>query len=220
MTQDRKDPSQDSLPATGQPSGEQVSIPSDSEEMDVFIADEVWAFADYAARRRLGELQSQASVSEKWLGLADYELEQHKGRITELQSDLEELKKGGGDIAEIQAKRQELRLTKQELEREKHGLQWAQAEHQELFERANKFALEENAKQIAEEFGIKPDTLMDQPTPEAMRTLAQKLAEVAQSSARATAHKPDSGTGGVPADWRSLTPEQKILKGIEASKKK
>jgi DNA-binding protein YbaB len=221
MVQDKNGEAQDSLLETGQPSGDTTPDSSGDKVVNVWTDEDMFVFADMASRTRLSEKDKSLNQSQRWLDLANHKFQETQATISSLQEELAEAKQSENpDLVDIDKIKGQLKRERVVLEQEKAALGWSQLEHAEFLEKAEKQALAETARQIAEEYGVKVEDLADQLTPEAMRSLAKKLSEAVTSARASDRRKPDSGLGLTGIDLRAMSAEDKIRYAIEHPRKK
>ncbi|MFA5432655.1 MAG: hypothetical protein WC319_07275 [Candidatus Paceibacterota bacterium] len=180
------------------------------EQLDKQVSDALAA----AGRTATALQEKEASLAQKEAELADKERQAALAEEEAVKNDPSKL----NVLRERRAlKEQQAALAKQkaEIERERKRLEADQGE-------VAKIKLERKAAELAEQYGVSKEVLMLMPTAEAMDAVAPKLPKATpDGSNQNQSFKPFSGkTQGQGNDLSKLSPEQKIMYGLEHPAKK
>jgi hypothetical protein len=163
----------------------------------LFTQEEADKYAEDHANKKHGKLRSQNAGMEKWLNLFAIEHPKAQARVQELEDLMNkyeaEGEKKNPDLAEINRMKREIKAKEKELVKREEALRFSMAEHGEGLKKMKAQETKDKAAEIADEFGIPIDDLMDlEPTSEEqMRAFAEKLG----AAKKASGSKPgDSGS--------------------------
>ena len=219
----------DGLPEQGLPSEVQTPEPSaePAAEVKLYTEAEVAWLAEAYASKRHSALDKRIKEQERWVNagtLAGQELEQTRSQTSELQKKLDDslarIAEGNTEAIDAIALQASLRATQADLARREQTLNWRELESQEMFERANGVYALAAFNEVAGEFNIGVNDLLAlQPkSAEEARVLAEKLSQL-EKGKKPMVSQPNTGLGTGGVDLHSLSPEDKIRRGLQERKK-
>lgn len=166
------------------------------------------------ANKKHGKLRTELAAKSTRLAQLETENPLLSARVKELEALQDQWEDEAGkknpDIAEINRTKREYRVKAQELAAKERALQLSLTEHGEDLKKLKAQETKDKATEIADEFGIPVDDLMDlNPTSEEqMRAFAEKLGTAKRASESKASDSGNKGGAGSEKNPEDMTPEE------------
>ncbi len=221
MVSDSNEPVKDALPQKGQPSEQGKETSQTKGEITLFTQEQV----DKVRSDILSEKGREISGLQQQIGTIptlQSQLDEARNQFAEAKRAQEareyELVKENPDALKAYERNRDLSNREAALKEGQFKLTREQETHSSMLEAANKVSSLNQAQVVGQKYGVPPELLVDQKTPELMEAFAQQLAPHIKGTQTLI---PDSGVGtGAGIDLEKMSAEEKLRYAVEHPSKK